>query len=306
MPGRSSGQGRGDHGDGTQCTPAVRDRPDRSAGRQRAREGGQTTASQHPGAGPSPEGRADRPVRLEGAGGQPGGLRPDRLRQRAGAGSPRSPSGRLAPGPRARRPGGWTSRETSATPWSPTSGACLPRSSLAPSDAQGSAAVAEGRRLFHSIGCASCHTPDLGPIRGIYSDLLLHDMGEELSDPGSYDADDADSRDAPKRGEWRTPPLWGFRDSAPYLHDGRARNLEEAVALHGGQGAASASRFRSMSDLERSQVETFLNSLGAPRRAAPPSRRGSGSPSSEPTRRRPRPGTGPWGGLAGLHARLII
>jgi len=89
-------------------------------------------------------------------------------------------------------------------------------------------------------------------------------MGEELSDPGSYDTDGADSRDAPKRGEWRTPPLWGFRDTAPYLHDGRARNLEEAVALHHGQGAASASQFRSMSDLERSQVETFLNSLGAP------------------------------------------
>jgi CxxC motif-containing protein (DUF1111 family) len=135
---------------------------------------------------------------------------------------------------------------------------------LLPSQARGSAAVAKGRSRFHSIGCASCHTPDLGPIRGLYSDLLLHDMGEELSDPGSYDTDGADSRDAPKRGEWRTPPLWGFRDTAPYLHDGRARNLEEAVALHHGQGAASASQFRSMSDLERSQVETFLNSLGAP------------------------------------------
>ena len=150
---------------------------------------------------------------------------------------------------------------------------------LPPSEARGSAAVAEGRSRFHSIGCASCHTPNLGPIRGLYSDLLLHDMGEELSDPGSYDTDGADSRDAPKRGEWRTPPLWGFRDTAPYLHDGRARNLEEAVALHHGQGAASASQFRSMSDLERSQVETFLNSLERrPRRRAPDRRPASRLP----------------------------
>ena len=82
-------------------------------------------------------------------------------------------------------------------------------------------------------------------------------MGEELSDPGSYDTDGADSRDAPKRGEWRTPPLWGFRDTAPYLHDGRARNLEEAVALHHGQGAASASQFRSMSDLRLQNTQRF-------------------------------------------------
>ena len=115
-----------------------------------------------------------------------------------------------------------------------------------PSDAQAAAAVTEGRRLFHSVGCASCHIPDLGSVRGIYSDLLLHDMGEELSDPGSYDTEDSASRDHLKRGEWRTPPLWGVRDSAPYLHDGRARSLAQAVALHGGQGAASADRFRAL------------------------------------------------------------
>ncbi len=59
---------------------------------------------------------------------------------------------------------------------------------LAPSGGHGSAAM-EGRRLFQSVGCASCHIPDLGSVRGIYSDLLLHDMGEELSDPGSYDTE---------------------------------------------------------------------------------------------------------------------
>ncbi len=71
-----------------------------------------------------------------------------------------------------------------------------PPVSLDPSDAQAAAAVAEGRKLFHSAGCASCHTADLGSIRGIYSDLLLHDMGEELSDSGAYYATDSDSSGA--------------------------------------------------------------------------------------------------------------
>jgi CxxC motif-containing protein (DUF1111 family) len=139
-----------------------------------------------------------------------------------------------------------------------------------PSDSQAAAAVAEGRRLFHSVGCASCHIPDLGSVRGIYSDLLLHDMGEELSDPGSYDTVDSASRDRLKRGEWRTPPLWGVRDSAPYLHDGRARSLAQAVALHGGQGAASADRFRVLGPGQQSQVLAFLNSLAAPGPAPAP------------------------------------
>jgi CxxC motif-containing protein (DUF1111 family) len=145
-----------------------------------------------------------------------------------------------------------------------------PPVSLEPSDAQAAAAVANGRKLFHSIGCASCHTADIGSIRGIYSDLLLHDMGLELSDSGAYYSDESESMGAATRSEWRTPPLWGFRDSAPYLHNGRARNLEEAVALHHGQGAASAYRFGKMSDRERSQVATFLNSLVAPGAAGAP------------------------------------
>jgi CxxC motif-containing protein (DUF1111 family) len=145
-----------------------------------------------------------------------------------------------------------------------------PPTVLAPSEAQRSAAIKEGRRLFESIECASCHTPDLGTVRGLYSDLLLHDMGKELSDPGNSYTEDSDSRGAPKRSEWRTPPLWGFRDSGPYLHDGRAWNLEQAVALHGGQGAASAHQFRSLTPAQQSQVQAFLKSLVAPAPAGSP------------------------------------
>ena len=66
------------------------------------------------------------------------------------------------------------------------------------------------------------------------------------------------------RQEWRTPPLWGFRDSGPYLHDGRAATLDQAVALHGGEGTSSARRYFMLSPEERLQLQAFLKSLVAP------------------------------------------
>ena len=179
-----------------------------------------------------------------------------------------------------------------------------PPVSPAPRDAQEAAAVAAGRELFHSAGCASCHTANLGSIRGIYSDLLLHDMGAELSDSGSYYATEVDEFGAMTLGGmWRTPPLWGFRDTAPYLHDGRARNLEEAVALHLGQGKASALKFRAMSEQERSRVETFLNSLAARPRAGRPIAPGKQLATRRTIPRGSRLARGRWGGQPGLHAR---
>jgi len=148
-----------------------------------------------------------------------------------------------------------------------------------------------GKATFASIGCAGCHSPKLGNVQGIYADLLLHDMGQEMQDDGSYSESAGDDEPlvpritpadvvagrpaaarpaAPStprgatRQEWRTPPLWGFRDSGPYLHDGRAQTLEQAVAMHGGQGAASARRFFALSPRERLQVEALLKSLVAP------------------------------------------
>ena len=66
------------------------------------------------------------------------------------------------------------------------------------------------------------------------------------------------------RQEWKTPPLWGVRDSGPYLHDGRAATIEDAVLQHGGEATSSAKRFRELSDVERAQLLTFLSSLAAP------------------------------------------
>lgn len=140
-----------------------------------------------------------------------------------------------------------------------------------PDGIQGSRDLRDGRRLFDEVGCAICHVPTLGEVRGIYSDLLLHNMGQSLSDSGSsYGLDGPDTPEGPKPREWRTPPLWGYRDSGPYLHDGRAQGLEEAVAFHDGQARASAHRFFSLSWRERAQVEAFLKSLVAPSAAAVP------------------------------------
>jgi hypothetical protein len=111
----------------------------------------------------------------------------------------------------------------------------------------------------------------VGQVQGIYSDLLLHRMGTDLNDPGSgYGLGGFRRPSGPGPGEWRTPPLWGFRDSAPYLHDGRARNLEEAVACHGGQASASARAFFALPAPDQAKVEAFLNSMVAPTRAGMP------------------------------------
>lgn len=133
-------------------------------------------------------------------------------------------------------------------------------------------AAAAGRATFERIGCAACHVAILGEVRGIYSDLLLHDLGEDLGEIGSYGVTlpepavgemVSDDRSA-AREEWRTAPLWGLRDSAPYLHDGRAETLEQAIALHGGEAAATASRYFGLSSRERLQMQAFMKSLGAP------------------------------------------
>ncbi|WP_165074971.1 sigma-70 family RNA polymerase sigma factor [Paludisphaera rhizosphaerae] len=140
-----------------------------------------------------------------------------------------------------------------------------------PADPKDAADVDEGARTFRSIGCAGCHLPKLGDVEGLYSDLLLHDMGADLADAAGYtvfgagSTADPEDRAASKRREWRTPPLWGLHDSAPYLHDGRAETVARAIVLHGGQGSASADRFTRLSPRRKRQVEAFLDSLTAPR-----------------------------------------
>ena len=136
-----------------------------------------------------------------------------------------------------------------------------------------------GYSVFEKVGCAACHVPRLGQINGLYSDLLLHDMGDALGDIASSYGVPSSSDDQGKlaatreraRGtphpavasEWRTPPLWGVADSAPYLHDGRARTLHEAIQLHGGEAAATTKRYTKLARGERIALFNFLHSLMA-------------------------------------------
>lgn len=134
-----------------------------------------------------------------------------------------------------------------------------------------------GLALLKSTGCDGCHVQTLGAVKGIYSDLLLHDMGVRLSDAaGSYrtrgnDAPvaSASSTDLPplkaaEPTEWRTPPLWGVRDSAPYLHDGRARTLDEAIRSHEGEAKTSVEAYLALPITDQQQLISFLESLVAP------------------------------------------
>jgi CxxC motif-containing protein (DUF1111 family) len=131
--------------------------------------------------------------------------------------------------------------------------------------------VAAGRQLFLSINCGKCHVPEwTTPASDIaalghqtfypYTDLLLHDMGPGL--------DDGYTEGSAQASEWRTPPLWGLGLAANsqggevyFLHDGRARTIEEAILLHGGEADDSRQQYTELSPAEQQQLRTFLESL---------------------------------------------
>jgi CxxC motif-containing protein (DUF1111 family) len=134
--------------------------------------------------------------------------------------------------------------------------------------------VETGHQLFREIGCADCHSESLGPIQGLYSDMLLHDLGVELeSITGSYGSsipeptvrnDKFEVAEQPVPGEWRTAPLWGVADSAPYLHDGRAGTLKEAILAHGGEASDVTARFQGRPEKDQEALVAFLQTLLAP------------------------------------------
>lgn len=137
--------------------------------------------------------------------------------------------------------------------------------------APGAPAVRRGEALFTSLRCAVCHVPELhtGPRAFLataanvtihpYTDLLLHDMGEGL-------ADNRPDFEASGR-EWRTAPLWGIglvrvvNGELSLLHDGRARDVVEAILWHGGQADFSREKFRSLPREERDALVAFVESL---------------------------------------------
>lgn len=131
--------------------------------------------------------------------------------------------------------------------------------------------VVAGKKIFNQIQCAACHRPMMETAVNVafppvsnqrifpYSDMLVHDMGPALAD---------NRPDFGANGnEWRTPPLWGIgltpvvNGHDNYLHDGRARSLEEAILWHGGEAEQSKEAFRQLSLSQRMELLAFLKSL---------------------------------------------
>jgi CxxC motif-containing protein (DUF1111 family) len=122
----------------------------------------------------------------------------------------------------------------------------------------------EGEELFASIGCATCHTPDIGPAKGIYTDFCLYSLED---DPGANYVDPVVPLppDEPLPSEWKTPALWGVADSAPYMHDGASATLRDAIKAHGGAAKKTRDRFDNLSEPKKKALLAFLGSLKAPR-----------------------------------------
>ena len=131
--------------------------------------------------------------------------------------------------------------------------------------------VLAGKQAFYKMGCIACHTPKFVTRRDTpnkaqsfqliwpYSDFLLHDMGPDLAD--GQQVGEATGT------EWRTPPLWGIgltgrvNGHSFFLHDGRARNLTEAILWHGGEAKKARDRFAAADKAERDALIKFLESL---------------------------------------------
>jgi len=210
--------------------------------------------------------------------------------------------------------------------------ASLPRPyQTAPRNQDHATVIANGFATFKKIGCVVCHVQNPGGVPGVFSDLLLHDMGPGLTDPapatpeqvtlqqamdiavatGQPLPEEVRPKDSQETGvqvtqrsassaypyggstvgvgvqslvtrgssasqglidvqstntyqEWRTPPLWGVQDSAPYLHDGRAQTLTEAILMHGGEAASTTANFIALDYVNRRAVLEFLATLRSP------------------------------------------
>jgi CxxC motif-containing protein (DUF1111 family) len=116
--------------------------------------------------------------------------------------------------------------------------------------------AAAGEALFASVGCTKCHIPsmpsDLGDVP-LFSDLLLHD----ILPGGTHGIVSGDATQT----EFRTTPLWGLSQTAPYFHNGAADTIDQAIRMHDGEATAIRQAFEALSDSDRAALLAFLNTL---------------------------------------------
>lgn len=134
-----------------------------------------------------------------------------------------------------------------------------------PAPSPHTAASLRGQTHFTNLGCAKCHIPTLPSSRGdldAYTDLLIHDMGAGLADGIALGTPQASTIDPNHTGnEFRTQPLWGVSLHAPFLHDGRADTLMDAVILHGGEATSARDGFLALPSSGQDDVISFLEVL---------------------------------------------
>ena len=158
----------------------------------------------------------------------------------------------------------------------------LPRPvEVPPADPTEREAAARGKELFRSVGCAVCHVPDLGGVDGVYGDFLLYSLDDPVPSGrgglgGGYGFDPPPQLqlpprpdDLPRPEEWKTPPLWGVADSAPYMHDGGSPTLESAISRHRGDARAVTAAYNELPPADQQAVIAFLKTLKAPHEARP-------------------------------------
>lgn len=129
--------------------------------------------------------------------------------------------------------------------------------------------VQKGEQSFHELGCENCHKSQVmtgeheisrleNQLIRPYTDLLLHDMGKGLSGRRDFEA---------TKQEWRTSPLWGIgvtetvNGHTNFLHDGRARNVEEAILWHGGEAETAKQNYMQLTKADRQLLINFINNL---------------------------------------------
>ena len=147
---------------------------------------------------------------------------------------------------------------------------------VAPSDSSEQAKAEHGKSLFANVGCAVCHVPDLGGVKGIYTDFMLHVLEDPRPQGGFGDGYGSPPLpefprpdEEPRPEEWKTPALWGVADSAPYFHDGSSATLEDAILRHRGESKPVSEAFQKMSPQDQQSLVAFLKTLKAPPDAIP-------------------------------------